>query len=454
VKKYYLQGAVHTGERTDRLTRPWLRLTGDTTVTFDARTTRPIDVTVERQDARLVTATISASVLARKRPVAVPFVPVDDFANVGTAQVGPNAPADRFVGAALVTLAAPGVDGTFTDSPYSYSLAWFTPGRAHTGTRHVRDAELARVYTTNQPQGDESSGGKFATASYTRLPGVSTYAPILPIRLPGVRTELFTARDIAWQLELSPEVEPSPEPPQWRQTALARAYRAGHRYRELWNGGGVFGPALPGPESLVEWAVAYPNAMSVQVPLYSAAADIWGSSAVDTGYTVGYRDGEQVCESDEPAECFIEGTPVAGDYRVVTEATRGHTDLSTRISAKWTFSHAGPTPDRTAPLPIQVVRFDVGLDETNSAPGSRRQPVTVTVHRNPSAATAGVRSLTVDVSYDDGATWQRTPVTIVGDRGVVVLHHPPTGYVSLRAKAVDTAGNSVDQTIVHAYRLR
>jgi hypothetical protein len=36
---------------------------------------------------------------------------------------------------------------------------------------------------------------------------------------------------------------------------------------------------------------------------------------------------------------------------------------------------------------------------------------------------------------------------------VVVLRHRASGYVSLRAKAVDAAGSSVDQTIIHAYRL-
>jgi hypothetical protein len=35
-------------------------------------------------------------------------------------------------------------------------------GKAYTGTRRVRDAELTAVRTTNQPQGDERSGGKMA----------------------------------------------------------------------------------------------------------------------------------------------------------------------------------------------------------------------------------------------------------------------------------------------------
>ncbi len=449
---YFLQSAIHAGERIDRLTRPWLRLTGDTAVTFDARTTRPVEVTVERPDARLVSGVISSSVLTGKGPAPVPFVAFDDFANVGTAQLGPNAPADRLVGAALVALAAPGADGTFTDSPYSYSLAWFTPGRAYTGTRHVRDAELATVGSTNQPQGGDTTGSKFANATYTRLPGVATYAPVLPVRLPSARTELFTTRDISWQLELSPQAEPSPEPPRWLQTVLARSYQAGRRYRETWNGGGVFGPALPGTSDAPRWAVAYPGELSVGIPLYGTGPDVWGTSAVDDASTVMSRDGVEVCASDEPARCQVDGAS-AGAYRVRTEASRGFTDLSTRVSAEWTFQHDG-REDGPIALPVRVVRFDAALDETNSAPGGRFHPVRVTVPGNPGAPAAPVRSLTVDVSYDDGATWRTVPVARHGDGGVVVLRHPASGYVSLRAKAVDTAGSSVDQTIIHAYRLR
>ena len=39
--------------------------------------------------------------------------------------------------------------------------------------------------------------------------------------------------------------------------------------------------------------------------------------------------------------------------------------------------------------------------------------------------------------------------------GVALLHHPDgPGYVSLRATATDSEGNTVTQTVVCAYRLR
>jgi hypothetical protein len=67
------------------------------------------------------------------------------------------------------------------------------------------------------------------------------------------------------------------------------------------------------------------------------------------------------------------------------------------------------------------------------------------------AAAGTLAHLSVDVSYDDGTTWQHA-----GMRGTTaLLRHPAgPGYVSLRATATDSSGDTVTQTVVHAYRLR
>jgi hypothetical protein len=67
---------------------------------------------------------------------------------------------------------------------------------------------------------------------------------------------------------------------------------------------------------------------------------------------------------------------------------------------------------------------------------------------------AELRDLDLDVSYDEGATWQRVPLAGAGDHWRAKLFHPATaGSVSLRAEASDVAGNSVQQTIIRGYRL-
>jgi hypothetical protein len=63
-------------------------------------------------------------------------------------------------------------------------------------------------------------------------------------------------------------------------------------------------------------------------------------------------------------------------------------------------------------------------------------------------------SLTVQVSYDDGETWQRVVPRRTGSDWLALVQNPDRGFVSLRAVAVDADGNSVDQTIIRAYRIR
>ncbi|SPL96485.1 peptidase S8 and S53, subtilisin, kexin, sedolisin [[Actinomadura] parvosata subsp. kistnae] len=136
-------------------------------------------------------------------------------------------------------------------------------------------------------------------------------------------------------------------------------------------------------------------------------------------------------------------------YRLAAEAERGApATLSTRVSATWTF-HSDTTPALTR-LPVSVVRFTPALDAHNTAPAGRRFTVPVTVHRLPGSTATRPRTLSVEVSYDDGATWQKAQV-----RGpAIVLRHPDTpGFVSLRAKSTDMTGNTVEQTVIRAYRI-
>jgi hypothetical protein len=98
------------------------------------------------------------------------------------------------------------------------------------------------------------------------------------------------------------------------------------------------------------------------------------------------------------------------------------------------------------------VRYTPPVDLHSRAPSGRVLAVPVFVER--AAPGAAVRSLTVQVSYDGGTTWRPVRVAGTGDRRVALLTHPAgPGLVSLRATAADAAGNTVEQTIVNAYRL-
>lgn len=121
--------------------------------------------------------------------------------------------------------------------------------------------------------------------------------------------------------------------------------------------------------------------------------------------------------------------------------------LSTKTDIAWTF-RSGQTSGQV-PLPLWTVGFSPNVDQYNSVCGGVVHAVPVTVTPQAGAAVGSPASLTVEASFDDGATWRQVPV--VG--GAAKIPHPRGGgFVSLRATAADSAGNTVTQTVIRAYR--
>jgi hypothetical protein len=77
------------------------------------------------------------------------------------------------------------------------------------------------------------------------------------------------------------------------------------------------------------------------------------------------------------------------------------------------------------------------------------------VQRNGSTDLSQLRKPAVQVSYDDGATWQPVHLVRSRDQWLAVVAHPKDAkFVSLKAQANDASGNTVDQTIIRAYGLK
>jgi hypothetical protein len=67
----------------------------------------------------------------------------------------------------------------------------------------------------------------------------------------------------------------------------------------------------------------------------------------------------------------------------------------------------------------------------------------------------GVRTPTVEVSYDDGTSWAPARVVPLGERWIAFVQHPVGArFVSLRASALDADGGSVETTVIRAYHLK
>ncbi|MFS8497287.1 MAG: hypothetical protein FWJ70_03385 [Micromonosporaceae bacterium] len=119
---------------------------------------------------------------------------------------------------------------------------------------------------------------------------------------------------------------------------------------------------------------------------------------------------------------------------------------------------APDTPCR--PEPLIFLRYDLDLALDNTAPAGTSHTIIVTAYYQERLDSPPVvTDLQAEVSFDDGQTWAAVPVTRVGD-GVyeVRITHPAlsatSGTVGLRVSAADSQGNTVRQTIPHAYRLR
>jgi hypothetical protein len=168
-----------------------------------------------------------------------------------------------------------------------------------------------------------------------------------------------------------------------------------------------------------------------------------------SGSMVIRRDGVEIGRSDNPGRGVFPVPAVAGSYEVQVDATRAQSwsTLNTSQKTDWSF----PWTDPLGVPPMLAVRYVTPLDDRNHAPAGGH---TLTVWVDRAATTEAVQTPTVQVSYDDGATWSPVTLRPTGDRWNVFLT-PPAGarYVSLRAKAADTAGSSVTQETIRAYAL-
>ncbi|GAA4424675.1 S8 family serine peptidase [Actinokineospora soli] len=410
-----------------------ITITGDTALTLDARAGTPLDVTVDRAEARSGYA-------------ATFFTMTTDWGDTGSGIVGNDFSGITFApsrttapGKAAFTvasrLAKPSGPYEFVGSPYQYSVGWTTDGGVPaTLSKHFRDRDLVKVSTT--------AAGVATSGFIDQMAGGPLPYPI---------TEYFS-RGTTWDGSFDQSATPTTWPTDSTQlTVNPREFTRPTTQR--WNAA-VFGPAVPAaPWSPDEWAGRDGDNLRVSVPMFTDQdPNHFGFSTVDTAKTTLHRGETLLAQSEYDGWIQASDPGGKGTYRVHTEATRSVSPLSTFISADWTFTSA--TTQSAEPLPLIAVRFAPNLDTTNHAPAGRLFTVPIYTQHNGTTATT-VTKPTIQVSYNDGKTWHPTPLFRVGDRWHAILHHPANAeFVSFKAQAKDTQGNAVDQTIIRAYALK
>jgi subtilisin family serine protease len=426
----------------DMLVQPRLDVSGNTTVTLDARTTRPVAVTMKDSQARLAFASMNYSVGDPVNGFGGGWAG-ESFAGLKVAHVGPEV-TDGSLGQVFASKWTKG-----TSAEYN-TLTGGKTGRMATGlTKEHTPAEMARVRVDFA----SPAAGKWASvAGRGEIAGVPADLPLaFAQRAPGVRDLWVTGTGGArWafnvdQLALLPGGQEF-YPETFFFSPAAKSYAAGKAYTEYFNHG-VHGPAAGGQDIGI---FRLGDMLGGRIPLFSDVHGNhgWSDVAYAQSFLRGGADRKLYGSSNDWLTGFSAFTVPPGEqsYTLTVSATRPRSisPVSTKVNGVWTFT--SKETDTLTMLPASVVRFGARPARDGTVPAGKSSTFPVTV-QGP-AAGAGLRSLAVEVSYDNGYNWRKLTVT----QGKVTLTNPAKGKsATLRGTVTDTKGNTGRITVYDAF---
>ncbi|HCT81663.1 MAG TPA: peptidase S8 [Micromonosporaceae bacterium] len=430
---------------TTQLMWPKLQVGADQTIQLDARLAGVVNVTLPDTTVTplLINATgtlefengsIGAGVVARS------------FDGIFTGHLGPK-PVQGF--SASVQTIFGREQQEMLDPTILYSLAWTQTGSFYQGfTKQLAQRDLATIKEDYARHATEQGvlvrfpnlpGGAWAVGSPTPLPGERAFYVNDTVAYDGFFEEFWPTQ------EGRPETVTSVGLP-------AKKYEVGKTVREHFNRA-VFGPTFPESRWPSDWISRVNDEIGVFPPLFGDSEGRAGFGKFTSARTALYRNGSLVGEKPLPYAVF-EVPAAAAQYRVESTVERGApARLSTKVHTVWGFNSAHV--DGVKRLPVTAMGFSPQLDRHNSARARGYMVIPVKVWQQPGSDAKRLKSLKVQVSHDDGATWKEAIViSVLGQRFVLLANPAQAGFVSLRAQAEDVAGNTVDQTIIRAYEVK
>ncbi|MFF6969686.1 MULTISPECIES: S8 family peptidase [Streptomyces] len=442
---YFLDGSS-TGSDTrraqDLMWQPRVVVDRPLVLTLDSRATKPVKIDVPDATAVPVLAGLGIS-LDAPGYASDHGVLQESFEGLRTAQIGGGTPEHplsqvlrgewRTAGSSIHTISGGLVD------------------RLSTGyTKQFTEGELAAVTVRSEA----SAAGKTHTLTVGgQLPGTGVRPglelPALPS--PGERTVRVSAPDsAAWSFKHVQYGSPTaPRGEVEHQLAVPRRFTPGKPHTVTLNTGAQAPTLAPGYGVLRER-----NSIQGRIPLVGDGEGNPGLPRTGTADTTLHKDGVLVGRTDDPltGRHWMEVPAEPGIYTLATKYERPTSvaTAATRVEGKWTFPSAHST-ERTW-LPVSVVRFAAEAGPDATAPAGRTQTFPLLVQ----GAAAGkngksgknLKSLTAEVSYDEGLTWR--PLAVKG--GKVTVTNPAKGKgISFRGEVVDRQGNKGSVTVINAY---
>ncbi|TDE10937.1 S8 family peptidase [Jiangella asiatica] len=352
-------------------------------------------------------------------------------------------------------------------SPYLYELVHAYHDRIPSDLRHVADTDdLAAVERDLTVQVD----GSLTEVAWPLVDGWDYSVGIAyPVRsAPAARTDYYVADPgTTWEYGASTPEDaygsfwPEPFVTPLRLTSTETVYDRPGVQDHSW----LRQPLVPGFRTDRPLA-RDGDILIIPTAGYVDAAGNFGEATAD-GFGKGYAGLFQVWHGDEllgevSGVELPSGTialpPGEETYRIdySIDNRTPWAQLSTRSTTSWTFTSTHT--DEVAVVPLLTLDHDLGADLTNRLPGprERRGPAEVSVTVGHLAgADVPITDVTVEASYDDGATWR--PLRVRGNSDDEYSAHltarPPrghNGYLSLRISATDAQGNRIDQEIIRA----
>ncbi|TDD94752.1 S8 family serine peptidase, partial [Jiangella asiatica] len=434
---------------------PQLVVGRDTTIAYDAREAGPVTV-----DTPLPTTLTRGQVLWTR-----------EIGGESVTSELADVTADR----PLYFLASdPARDGTFDvttawqldqplsadvpDATYSYRLVFTEDDGLPDARSYTADHDdLAAVHGTYHQSSDQQvnreSWRPFTEGS---LLGVSM---TLVRNGPVERTDYLSTDGLEWQRDGRPHWSPVA----FTVNSPAERYEPGVEYEQDW-WGPLTRPSVPPVTGLEQYGLPvsrFRDAIRALVPPHRFGDDTMrgaGNTPGEEFELTLHSDGELVGTSNAsafPSQFTVPPESTELELRVQVENDADYwSDLSVSTDTTWRFEseRAG---DEGVVLPL--VQADYGLDVGlyDEMPAGEPYPMAVTPQYQPGATGPGEFEVAVEVSFDDGASWQAVPVTPAGEDDAVQAQVPAAdpGFASVRVEVTDADGNAMTQQIDRAWRI-
>ena len=141
--------------------------------------------------------------------------------------------------------------------------------------------------------------------------------------------------------------------------------------------------------------------------------------------------------------------PAAGPVEPPSHSTRSHSE--------WTFRAETTQTSDYVYLPLLQLDYHLDTDLSGALRGGQKTTLGLTAFHESDVTGAGtVTDGTLEVSYDDGATWQKLTLRKSGAGSWTAEVRIPAGatFGSLRATGQDDAGNTAKQEVIRAFSVK